>query len=91
MTLRYEDFTADPRSTLVDLAAFTGRTPDVDAVLDGRTLSVAQGHTLAGNPTRFRGGEVTIREDEEWRDLLPRRDRLTVDTLTWPLRHRYGY
>ncbi len=90
-TLRYEDFTADPRSALVDLGAFTGRTPDVDAVLDGRTLTVTQGHTLAGNPTRFADTQVTIREDEEWRDLLPRRDRLAVNGLTWPLRKRYGY
>ena len=91
MTLRYEDFAADPRSALIELGAFCGRSPDVDAVLDGRTLSVTQGHTLAGNPTRFGGSAVTIREDEEWRDLLPRRDRLVVDGLTWPLRRRYGY
>ena len=91
MTLRYEDFTADPRSRLVDLGAFVGRDPDVDAVLDGRTLRVTGGHTLAGNPTRFGGTTMTIREDEEWRTGLSARDRRTVSALTWPLRQRYGY
>jgi hypothetical protein len=91
MTLRYEDFTADPTTTLSELGAFVGRSPDVGAVLDGRTLAVTQGHTLAGNPTRFGGTEVTIREDEEWRALLPVRDRRVVAALTWPWRKRYDY
>ena len=72
-TLRYEDFTADPRATLLGLAAFVDRSPDIDAILADRTLSVAQGHTLAGNPTRFGGTEITVREDEEWRATCWRR------------------
>ena len=53
-------------------------------------MKVAEGHTLAGNPTRF-GDELTIREDEEWRTRLSSRDRRVVSALTWPLRTRYGY
>lgn len=90
-TLRYDDFVADPRRALVDLGRLVGRDPDVDAVLDGRTLSVTQGHTLAGNPTRFGGSSLTIRPDDEWRTGLAARDRRVVTALTWPLTKRYGY
>ena len=40
-----------------------------------------EGHTLAGNPTRFGGSEVTIRADDEWRTSLSARDRRTVSAL----------
>ena len=52
---------------------------------------MTEGHTLAGNPTRFGGSDVTIRPDDEWRTGLSTRDRRTVNALTWPLRRRYGY
>jgi hypothetical protein len=90
-TLRYEDFVADPAAGLARIGELCGRHPDVGAVLDGRTLSVHQGHTLAGNPTRFAGSTMTIRADEEWRDRLAPRDRRVVGALTWPLRRRWGY
>ena len=91
MTLRYEDFTADPGAGLAAVGRFLGRTADVGAVLDGRTLRVTEGHTLAGNPARFGGNEVTVRADEEWRSGLSPRDRRLVSALTWPLRKAYGY
>ena len=89
LTLRYEDFTADPARALDEIGATLGR--DLAAVLDGRSVKVTEGHTLAGNPTRFGGDELTIREDEEWRTRLSPADRRVVSTLTWPLRKRYGY
>jgi hypothetical protein len=89
--VRYEDFTADPKGTLDAVAALVGRHPDVGAVLDGATLKVTAGHTVAGNPTRFGGGELTIRPDTEWEDHLPARDRRLVTALTWPLRRHYEY
>ena len=91
MTVRYEDFTADPAAGLTRIGQFLGRDVDLTGVLDGPTLRVTEGHTLAGNPTRFGGSEVTIRADDEWRRGLSTRDRRTVSTLTWPLRRRYGY
>lgn len=83
--VRYEDFVAEPIDALAELDV------DLSGVLDGRTVTVDDGHTLAGNPTRFGVSTVTIRADDEWRTGLARRDRLVVDALTWPLRRRYGY
>jgi hypothetical protein len=91
MTLRYEDFTADPAAGLTAIGRFLGRDVALSRVLDGSTLRVTEGHTLAGNPTRFGGSDVTIRPDDEWRTGLSTRDRRTVSALTWPLRRRYGY
>ncbi len=91
LTLRYEDLTADPSTTLSAIHRFLGHTGDLGTSLQGRTLTVTQGHTLAGNPTRTGGGELSIREDEEWRTGLSRADRMVVGALTWPLRKAYGY
>ena len=91
LTVRYEDLTADPAETLSAIDRHLGRTGDLGGVLDGRTLRVTEGHTLAGNPTRFGGTELTIREDEEWRSGLSRPDRLVAGALTWPLRRAYRY
>lgn len=91
LTLRYEDFTADPAAALGEIQRALGASVDLASVLDGRSVKVAEGHTLAGNPTRFGGEELTIREDEEWRTRLSPADRRVVSALTWPLRKRYGY
>ena len=91
MTLRYEDFAADPAAGLTAIGRLLGREPDTDAVLDGRTLRMTQGHTLAGNPTRFGGSEVTIRADDEWRTGLSPATAAPSARCTWPLRRRYGY
>jgi len=55
------------------------------------TASLAQSHTVDGNPMRFATGPLTIRVDEEWRSRMGERDRAVVSTLTAPLLHRYGY
>ena len=89
LTLRYEDFTDDPAAALAEIGSTLGR--DLASVLDGRSVKVTEGHTLAGNPTRFGGAAVTIRADDEWRTRLSPADRRVVSTLTWPLRKRYGY
>lgn len=48
-------------------------------------------HIVAGNPSRFTTGSVTLRVDDEWRSRLPRRDQLLVQLATGPLMMRYGY
>ncbi|MBT0992898.1 sulfotransferase [Cellulomonas sp. DKR-3] len=88
--LRYEDFVADPRDTLVAAWRQLGLEPDGLDVVSPR-MELAANHTVAGNPVRFKVGTVELRTDEEWRRSMPRRDKLTVAALTGPLRTAMGY
>jgi hypothetical protein len=91
--LRYEDFVADPRAALTELAEFAG-VPAGEGALDFLSESsvlLSPSHTVAGNPMRFRTGPTPLRRDDAWREELPRGRRLLVSVLTAPLLARYGY
>jgi hypothetical protein len=89
--LRYEDFVANPRRTLVELAALVGERPH-DLPLDGeRTAKLGGNHTSSGNPSRFKTGTIELREDTEWLTQQARADRVVATTLALPLLRRYGY
>ncbi len=91
--LRYEDFVAAPRRTLLELAEFAGlpATDGQAVVSDDSSVVLTPSHTVAGNPVRFRHGPMTLRRDDAWRERLPRRRKLLVGLLTFPLLVRYGY
>jgi hypothetical protein len=91
LVTRYEDFIDDPAATIERIADFVGRPADLDGVLSGHTLELSTTHAIAGNPDRFGGGRVVIRDDDEWITGLSDRDRRLVSALTWPLRDRFGY
>lgn len=92
-TVRYEDFAADPVTTVRQVLDFAGlpATPGDLAHVSGDRVVLGPTHQVAGNPVRFRTGEVEIRRDDAWREQLPARDRRTVGLLTAGLRHRYRY
>ena len=93
LRLRYEDFVADPRARVAELADFAGL-PAGDATAgftDGCTVVLRPSHTVAGNPVRFRNGPLTLRRDDVWRRQLSRPRRTLVTLLTLPLLARYGY
>lgn len=88
--IRYEEFAADPRGTVPRILAFLdehGEAPFVDE----STVLLAPNHIVAGNPSRFTTGRVSIRVDERWRGAMPRRDQWLTTLLTLPLMLRYGY
>jgi hypothetical protein len=89
--LRYEDFVAEPRSVLAELAGFAGLPSGDGPFVDDATVLLSPSHTVAGNPMRFRTGPVALRRDDAWRARLPRARRLLVSALTAPLLARYGY
>jgi hypothetical protein len=89
--LRYEDFVADPRAVLLDLAGFVDVVPGDLDFLSGDSAVLSPSHTVAGNPMRFRTGPITLRRDDAWRSKLPRARRMLVTALTAPLLARYGY
>ncbi len=89
--LRYEDFVADPRTVLTDLAEFADVPAGELGFLSESSVLLSASHTVAGNPMRFRTGAMPLRRDDAWREKLPRGRRLLVTVLTAPLLARYGY
>jgi hypothetical protein len=93
MTVRYEDFVADPGGTVGRVLDFAGVpvTSDEVAHIDGDRITLGTNHQVAGNPVRFRTGEVQVRPDDAWQQEMSLRDRRLVGVLTAGLRHRYRY
>ncbi|MGH2820654.1 MAG: sulfotransferase [Actinomycetota bacterium] len=91
LLVRYEDFMADPSETLSRLAALLGESPPRLPLVDGGRAVLSGNHCAAGNPSRFRTGEVELRADAEWARKISPHDRFICTTMGYPLLRRYGY
>lgn len=90
--LRYEDFVDRPEHATRRLLALGGlMVDDLPQFVDERTVKLGTDHTVAGNPLRFRTGEIEIRADEAWRETMPAHRRRLVSALTLPSSIRYRY
>jgi hypothetical protein len=89
--VRYEDLVADPPCELRRIAGDLDLGPADLSFLSGRRAELRASHTVAGNPMRFEVGPVDLLPDEEWSVRMPRRDRMVVTALSWPLLVHYGY
>lgn len=88
--LRYEDFVSDPVSTTRAVLAHAGVVAAADHVEPG-SVRLGTSHSCAGNPMRFRTGEVPLVADEGWRRAARPRESRLVTALTAPLLLRYRY
>jgi hypothetical protein len=91
--VRYEQFLADPRAALTDLAAYAGvpvAGADLKFVGDGHA-DLGVGHSAAGNPMRFTVGRLALRRDDAWTVALPPRQRRLVGAVCAPMLRAYGY
>ncbi|GGL07859.1 sulfotransferase family protein [Mangrovihabitans endophyticus] len=97
LRVRYEDLIADPQATVRAVMDFAGvREPAGVSgsglpFTTGARVRLAPTHSVAGNPSRHRTGEVPLTADDEWRRAMPRRHRAVVAVLTAPLRRSLGY
>ncbi len=93
LRVRYEDFVAQPRSSIRAIAGFAGIATNDRALgfVGDRQVELSPGHTTSGNPMRFRTGVVPIRPDDAWRAALRPTYRRSVTALTLPMLARYGY
>jgi sulfotransferase family protein len=93
--IRYEEFLADPRAGLLDLAEFAGLPPldaeDDLAFLRPGSADLSVGHSAAGNPMRFTVGRLALRRDDAWVRALPRGQRRLVGAVCGPMLRAYGY
>jgi hypothetical protein len=91
MSLRYEDFVADPQGSLTRILQFVGH-PSLQLPLEGEhNVNLRVQHTVSGNPNRFATGRIEIKDNQEWRVRMSRRHRVFVTLATWPLLAKYGY
>jgi hypothetical protein len=91
--IRYEEFVADPRTALTDLASFAGvdlEPSSLDFLQPGHAL-LKVGHSAAGNPMRFTVGRIVLRRDDAWVSALPPRQRRLVGAVCAPMLRAYGY
>jgi hypothetical protein len=90
LRIRYEDFARNPRAVVDQILSLLGE-PGPAPFESDDTVRLGGNHIVAGNPSRFTTGSVTIRTDEEWKTRMPRGDQLLIELATKPLMLRYGY
>ena len=91
MRMRYEDFVKEPRRGLEEILSLLDEVTDRVPIEGERTALLGPNHAVAGNPSRFRTGSVSLKEDDEWRTSIGSRDRVLTTGLSLPLLMRYGY
>ena len=91
LTLRYEDFVADPRAALTSVLNMVGEGGSDLPFVAGNTVDLGVSHTIAGNPNRVKTGKIGLCLDDEWKGRMRLQDRALVTLLTLPLLRRYGY
>jgi hypothetical protein len=91
--LRYEDFVNDPAFYLAETLIRVGINDETSSLpaVRGQEISLSVDHTVSGNPSRFRTGNIELRPDEEWKVKMRGADKYVVTALTVPLLLRYGY
>jgi hypothetical protein len=85
--VRYEDFASRPGTVLQQIATDVMGRPLALPFLSGNTATVHMQHSLAGNPSKFNTGEITIRSGND----AGGRGRTLMNLLTFPLQRRYHY
>jgi len=92
LTIRYEDFVADPQESLNQMFDFGGVDPIAESLMENAEPRVLDGgHSVSGNPGRLNREPVEIRADEGWKTGLDPRMRGVVTLITKPMRRRYHY
>lgn len=93
MALRYEDFLEDPAGSMTKAAQFAGIAgSDLFPMIEGKTVRLSHAmHSVAGNPMRFGGDDITLRLDDAWKTKLDAKSRATVTRITRPVLGHFGY
>jgi hypothetical protein len=89
--LRYDELTSNPEAAIRAILELIGEADRDVPLVDGRKVAGRPHHTVAGNPNRFRRGEIVIRSDDSWRGVMPESSRAVVTALTLPTLLRYGF
>ena len=91
LRVRYEDFARDPEAVVARVMGLLDEAPAGSPFVSSDTVELHPSHMVAGNPSRFDVGTVSIRLDEGWRTAMSRRDQRLIAIVTRPLMRRFGY
>jgi hypothetical protein len=93
LRVRYETLVDRPRDVIAAAVRHAGAELPGEALgfIDDGRVDMRPSHAVAGNPMRFKTGQLELRLDEEWKRALTPGNRLVVSALSWPLLLRYGY
>lgn len=89
--LRYEDFALNPKEEIQKILEFVGLGGVESPVSQQGRVSLQPGHSVSGNPVRFKVGQTEISADNEWQMKMPRWQQRLVAGIALPLLRRYGY
>ncbi|RMG22842.1 MAG: sulfotransferase [Methanobacteriota archaeon] len=87
MRLRYEDFTSSPMEITMNIVRWVSG-EQKPLPFQGNKVTIGTQHVLAGNPDKFKSGQIAVHEST-WK--LPRCIRLATEILTFPLALILGY
>lgn len=88
--LKYEDFTACPKEAIDELMKFAhieGNNP----IMKENKILFTGNHSLAGNPNRFKTGEIEIKKTVYAGDVLSTAQKKIISILNRSLLKEYGY
>jgi len=91
LRVRYEDFCEDPKTVIDEISAFCSIDSSQLNWQSPTSVTVQGQHSISGNPSRFRIGQIEIRADDEWREKMPRGAKWLVTALCAPLLAFFGY
>ena len=91
LMIRYEDFANEPRKIVNDILDFISEENSKRPFVSDRMVQLGINHSVWGNPSRFKKGEVELQLDDEWKNKLSPFDKVISTLCTLPLLVKYGY
>jgi hypothetical protein len=91
MSLRYEDFAAEPKQAISRIVDLAGEPVSALPFASDHSVLLRPVHGVLGNSVRFRTGLVELKSDDKWRSELKPSHKLLVTAMTIPVLSRYGY
>lgn len=89
--VRYEDFIDQPQEWVEDILEWVGHTPISSDLVKDKIVHLNPNHVIAGNPSRFKRGDITLRSDNEWQKKMPRLSKWVVTLLSGFYLRYYKY
>ncbi len=92
LLVRYEDLVSNPKEVLKKIYSFLNLEDNLESLfLDEKTILLSQNHTVAGNPMRFKTGEIKLSPDEKWKFSMNKWNQIFLKILCYRILKRLRY